>query len=326
MQPYKGFAPNPLVDGAHVTALAPSADRTSGSGAALIQPPKRTSRAIRLEINSMDRDYSKFPLATEFQWRLPYPVKEVREVRVLSGSVPVPYLNVTSVWNKFTFMDNYTNYLITLPVGFYTIATLCTALQTQLNSVGAFNTYTVGLNPATGVVEITAVGGADFAFLFLTGEYKDQLDPKTNAVLSINTPSRILGFGFADYYGTNGFLAAPRLPNLWYALERTYVYLDFDTSIDLRAVLRGSGRREPSCILYNDELMTYNLADQNFSTNPMPLTKYLNKETLDIVIFPAPASISRISALNLSLRDIFYNPIDTQGREMSLLLEMVVVD
>ena len=56
------------------------------------------------------------------------------------------------------------------------------------------------------------------------------------------------------------------------------------------------------------------------------MTKYLNKETFDTNIVPAPSSLSRIKSLNVKLCDMFYNPINTQGRETSLLLELVVVD
>jgi hypothetical protein len=127
-------------------------------------------------------------------------------------------------------------------------------------------------------------------------------------------PGRILGFGTGDYTALNGatVVIAPSLPSLWYPLERAYLYLSFDSTNDLRSVFRGSGRKEPSAILYYDDL--------NIST------KYLNKETYDTVISPSPASLSRISYLEVSLRDMFYNPINTQGREMTLLLELVIVD
>jgi hypothetical protein len=318
--------PNPLVDGAAVTALAPSAYTTSGSGAALQAIPKRTQRTVRVEVNSADRDFSQNPLSSEFRWTFPFPVKEVREVRVAGGTLPVPFLNIDDRWNKFTLMDNYDNYLITIPPGFYTIGTLLTQLQTLLNSIGSLNTYTVSQNSANGVVTISGVGVSDWALLFATGQYRDEIDARTKAVLAIHTPARILGFGTADYFPVGGSVVAPRLPNLWYPLERTYLFMSFDSTQDLRSVFRGAGRYEPSAIFYNDELNIYNQPDRDYTTTPMPLTKYLNKETYDTVISPSPAPLSRISYIEISLRDMFYNPMNTQGREMTLLLDLVIVD
>ncbi len=316
------LAPNPLVSGPLTTALTPSAYATSGSGAALIAPPKRTSRTVRVELNSLDRDLAHYPLPTQFRWTFPFPVKEVREVRIVGGTLPVPFLNIDSPWNKFTFMDNMTNYTITIPVGFYTITSLLTTVQTLLNGLGGFNTYTVSQNSATGVVQITATGGADFGLLFASGEFHDQVDAKTQSILTLGCPGRLLGFGTADYYGTptSATVTAPRLPNVWYPLERAYLYMNFDSSIDLRSVYRGSGRREPTAIFYYDELKCYN------DPTPVPLTKYLNKETYDTVVTPSPAALSRISYLELSLRDMFYNLINTQGREFTLLVDIVIVD
>jgi hypothetical protein len=308
MQPY------PLISGPNVTKLAPTAHQTSGSGSSLIAPPKRTYRTVRVEVNSLDRDLVHSPLSTNFRWTFPFPVKEVKEVRLIGGTIPVPFLNIDTQWNKFTFMDNQTNYLITFPVGSYTISTLLSTLQTLLNGFGGFNTYDVALT-SDGRIQVTAISGfAEFGFLFGSGDYADTIDPKTYSVLAIKSPGRIFGFGSGDYTALNGetVIVAPSLPNLWYPLERAYLYLSFDSTNDLRSVFRGSGRKEPSAILYYDN-MTLS-------------TKYLNKETYDTVISPSPASLSRISYLEVSLRDMFYNSINTQGREMTLLLELVIVD
>jgi hypothetical protein len=129
-----------------------------------------------------------------------------------------------------------------------------------------------------------------------------------------------------DYSSSAGVITSTNLPNLWYCLERSYLYFNFDSTQDLRNVLRGSGRKEPSAIIYNDELNSFNLSQVNTNLAPIPLVKYLNKETFDTSIVSSPASLSRIRTFEISLRDMFYNLINTQGREMSLLLEMVVVD
>jgi len=322
-----GLSPGPMLSGPNVNKLASSALITNGSGSALQATPKRTSRTIRMEVNSIDRDYSKYPLSSEFSWELPFPIKEVREVRIIGGTVPIPFLNIDSPWNKFTFGEGSTKYTITIPPGYYTIATLASSLTTLLNSVGANNMYAVSQDALTGKITITATSGIDtFYLLFLTGSFIDTIDFKTKCILKINSPARLFGFGWSDYTSSGGVITAPRSPNLWYCLERSYLYFNFDSSQDLRSIFRGSGRKEPSAIIYNDELNTYNYSQGNPSLPLIPLTKFLNKETFDTSIVPSPASLSRIRSLNISLRDMFYNLINTQGREISLLLELVVVD
>jgi len=318
--------PSVLVDGPVVNRLDPSSFKTSGSGSALQIQTKRSLRTVRVELNSMDRNYSKYPYSTHFHWVFPFPVKEIREVRLIGGTIPVPFLNIDTHWNKFTFQEGSNNYTITIPVGFYTVSTLMIKLQDLLNSSGATNTYTVTQSPTGGQLVFTGTGGANFAFLFATGNFTDLLDKTSKSLLQIHSPARILGFGYADYRSSSGIIAASRLPNLWYALERSYLYLNFDSSQDLRSVFRGSGRKEPSAIFYNDELNIYNYPGGLSTTPPYPLTKYLNKETYDTVILPSPAPISRISFLEVSLRDGFYNLLNTQGREVSILLELVIVD
>jgi len=310
------LVPSNLVSGPIVNTLFSSSENTNGSGATLQTIPKRTSRVIRVEINSIDRNYSKFPYSSEFKWDFPFPVKEVKEVRLIGGTVPIPYLNIDEGWNKFTFSENNSSRTITIPVGYYTVLTLIDSLQTQLNLVNVGNTYTVSQDPLNGRVIITASGSNAYSFLFASGSFVDIYDTGTKSLLELKSPCRHLGFGLADYLSSGGSITAPRAPNLWFGLERSYLYMNFDSSQDLRSIFRGSGRKEPSAIIYNDTLNTTN----------GQMTKYLNKETFDTNIVPTPASLSRIRSLNISLRDMFYKPINTQGREMSLLLELIIVD
>lgn len=322
------LSPNPLVNGPPGAKLDPTALITMGSGAALQQIPKRTSRVVRVEVNSIDRNYGKFPLSSEFQWTFPFPVKEVREVRLIGGTIPVPFYNIDDGWNQFTFQEGGIQYTVTIPPGAYTICKLMAELTTLLNALpGITNTYLVSLTPNTNKITFKATAGTrNFGLLFGTGNFVDTIDNRTKAILELHCPARYLGFGWADYYSNSGVITAARAPNMWYSLERSYLYLNFDTTQDLRSIFRGAGRKEPSALIYNDELNTYNFPNQEACSILMPLTKYLNKETFDTNIVPAPAALSRIAVLDISLRDEFFNLINTQGREMSLLLELVIVD
>lgn len=317
------LVPSQLVSGPTVNKLFSSSENTNGTGSALQIIPKRTYRTIRVEINSIDRDYLKYPLSSNFSWDFPFPVKEIKEVRLIGGTVPIPYLNVDSFWNKFTFTEGTVTNTITIPIGYYTITTLLVVIQSLLNNTGVGNIYSLTQEQYTGRIIITATSGTnDFSILFASGSFTDIIDKKTNTFLEIRCPARMMGFGWADYKSSNGKITAARAPNIWYCLEKSYLYLNFDSSQDLRSVFRGSGRKEPSAIIYNNEINKYNY----FIGIPIPMTKYLNKETFDTNIVPAPSSLSRIRTLNISLRDMFYNLINTQGREISLLLELVVAD
>jgi hypothetical protein len=307
--------PNQLLDGPVVNKLLLSTNG-SGSGSALQVIPKRTSRLIRVEVNSIDRDYGKYPLSSEFSWDFPFPVKEIKEIRLIGGTIPVPYLNIDSSWNSFTFTEGTTNVTVTIPIGFYTVDLLINTLQNQLNLIGLGNTYSVIKNPLNGCITISTNGPNKFSLLFNTGSYKNIYDSYSRALLEIRNPSRHLGFGLTDYVSSNGRITAESVPNLWFGLEKSYLYMNFDSSQDLRSIFRGSGRKEPTAIIYNDTL----------DIMSGPLTKYLNKETFDTNVVPSPASLSRIRNLNIKLCDSFYHNINTQGREISLLLELVVVD
>lgn len=313
------LVPSALVSGPVVNTLINT--NSSGAGSALQAVPKRTSRVIRMEVNSIDRDYSKYPLSSEFTWDLPFPIKEIREVRLIGGTIPVPFLNIDTPWNTFTFCEGSSYFELTIPPGCYTIANLIPAIQALLNGINIGNVYTVTQIPITGQIKITTTGVSTFYLLFGSGTQKDVFDFKTKSILQLRCPARLLGWGLADYTSSNGVLIAPRAPNLWYCLERSYLYFNFDSTQDLRSIFRGSGRKEPSAIIYHDELNNY-----NFPSPVFPLTKYLNKETFDTSIVPAPAALSRIRSINISLRDMFYNLINTQGRELSLLLELVICD
>ena len=308
------LVPSQLVNGPNVNKLFLPSE--GGSGASLMVMPKRSSRLIRVEVNSIDRDYSKYPLSSDFVWDFPFPVKEIREVRLIGGTIPVPYLNIDSGWNKFTFCEGSTKVTISIPEGFYSMSLLVSTLQTQLNLVGVGNIYTVSQDPLNSRITISSTGTNTFYLLFVTGSYTDVHDSVTRSLLELRCPARHLGFGLADYSSVGGSITAARAPNLWFGLEKSYLYMNFDSSQDLRSIFRGSGRKEPSAIIYNDAL----------DSMSAPITKYLNKETFDTNIVPSPASLSRIRSLNIQLCDTFYNKINTQGREMSLLLELVIVD
>ncbi len=303
--------------------LVPSAYRTGGSGAALQSQPRRKQKVIYIEVNSYDRNYALYKSAADFQWAFPMPLKDVVRIDIVEGSLPVPLFNVDEGWNKFTLMEDTIPRTITLRPGYYVATTLSAELAFQLNT-GA-NTYTVTIpSPAIKVFRITKTAGpaSRFAFMFGSGDFTDKFDVQNTPFFSaenqglseVACAGRLLGFGSEDVVDDGGVINAPNPPDLETMLRRMYLYLNFDATMDLTSIKRGLGRKEPSGIFYCG------------SDIPPGGTKFLTTDSWNNSIYPGPAPISRIRLLTISLRDQFYRVLNLNGREMTLLLEVTMLE
>jgi hypothetical protein len=100
--------------------------------------------------------------------------------------------------------------------------------------------------------------------------------------------------------------------DLEFILNRAYVYINHDNTQDLNTIERSVGRQQPHAIVYFDELRN------NY--------KFLNKDTFQPLYSAYPAPISRIATFEIALRDEFDRCIDLNGRDFTLLLEIVYLD
>lgn len=295
-----------------VTALALPLS-TTGSGAALLpdKPAKRGERIVRVEINSNDRDFKTYANPADFQWVSPYPLKNIRSMVIVGGTVPIPFYTIDTPYNSFIFDTGSVKNVITLTPGQYTASNLPAALKTLLDTSDGTNHYTVSINPITQLLSVTTNGSNRFGFLFGTGaNYVNLYNP---ALQNIGNPGYPLGFSNADVYSVNGTLTAPFAVNLK-PLQRIYLYLNYETSVDLRSVVLGGGRSGPSAILYcsdQDSVLSY--------------TKCLNKDTYENVISPG-LILPRIRTIQISLRDEFGNILNTNNRPVTFLLEVTVLE
>jgi hypothetical protein len=294
-----------------------SAGTTQSSGQQVtIAYPKRNERrevTLLLEINSRDRNLVQYPNASEFRFRLFRPLKDIVKLQIAGGTVPGCLYNLNTGWNQFTFQEATRKWNVTIPPGRYTYETVCTKLASVLNSLsGVTNTYSVFIDATTGTLTLQRTAGvAEFAFLFLTGDYIDFYD-QNNTLQKINTPAKLLGFGRADYTNTGSIITAPFVVDLEFLLNRAYVYINHDNTQDLNTIERSVGRQQPHAIVYFDELRN------NY--------KFLNKETFEPLYCSYPAPISRIATIDISLRDEFDRCVDFNGRDFTLLLEVVYLD
>jgi hypothetical protein len=286
---------------------------TTGSAAAL-QPDKgskRGERIVRIEINSNDRDFSTYTNPADFQWVSPYPLKNITSMVIVGGTVPIPFYTIDTPYNSFIFDTGSLKKTVTLTPGQYTSANLPAALKTVLEAADGTNTYTVAIHPITQRLSVTTNGSNTFGFLFGKGtNYQNLYNP---ALQSIGNPGYILGFSNTDVYSVAGTLTAPYAVNLK-PLQRIYLYLNYETSVDLRSVVLGGGRPGPSAILYctdQDSVLSY--------------TKSLNKDTYENVISPG-LILPRIRTIQMSLRDEFGNVLNTNNRPVTFLLEVTVLE
>jgi len=95
-------------------------------------------------------------------------------------------------------------------------------------------------------------------------------------------------------------------------LTRLYLYMNFQNSLDLSCISRGAGRRSPFAILYLD-------TDVNGY-------KFLNKETFSPISYSLPQPIGRLNSIQVDFRDEFYQLVDFNGKDFTLLLECTVLE
>ena len=289
--------------------------QSSGQQVTIAYPKRNERREVTLlvEINSRDRNLVQYPNPSEFRWRLYRPLKDVVKIQIAGGTIPGCLYNLNTGWNQFTFQEATQKWNVTIPPGRYTYETLCTKLASVLNSLtGITNTYSVSIEGTTGVFTLTrTAGAATFAFLFKTGDYVDFYD-QNNTLQKINTPAKLFGFGRDDYFNTGATIVAPFVVDLEFLLNRAYLYLNHDNTQDLNTIERSVGRQQPHAIIYFDELRN------NY--------KFLNKETFEPLYSSYPAPISRMATLEIALRDEFDRCVDLNGRDFTLLLEIVFLD
>lgn len=278
----------------------------------------RKPRTFRIELSSYDRNQvTETPNA--FRWRFPNAIREVTEISLVGGTVPQPVTNINAVntqrsnfsYNTFTLSYGGITIPITIPVGNYTPISLAAALQIVL-ATATSGACTVAVLPLTNQLRITCPG--PFSLLFgAGGGYVDQIDPATGAVLKMNSPALILGFLPATNYSSSGAtLIGPNAVDVNITTNRIYMFLNYDTTQDLIAYDRGLGRPQPTAIIYFDAVAN----DR----------KYLNKETYSPLIVAKPAPIARIQTLDIVFNDFFGNPVNFGGREVSIALEITILE
>ena len=289
--------------------------QSSGQQVTIAYPKRSQRKEITqlIEINSRDRNIVQYPSSSEFRMRLYRPLKDIVQIQIAGGTIPGCLYNINTGWNQFTFQEGSRKWNVTIPPGRYTYETLCSKLASLFNTLpGVVNNYIISIESTTGIFTLSRVTGtAVFSLLFLTGDYVDFYD-QNNTLQKINTPAKLFGFGRSDYTNVGGSITAPNVVDLEFLLNRCYIYINHDNTQDLNTIERSVGRQQPHAIVYFDDLRN------NY--------KFLNKETFEPLYLAWPAAISRIATLDIAIRDEFDRCVDFNGRDFTLLLEIVTLD
>jgi hypothetical protein len=290
-------------------------------------PPPQINRPRKEKVttilcNSRERNVVTFPNVNRFRWRLRRDLKDITSIRLIGGNVPGNIYNINEGWQKFSFSENAIIFTVTLNRGLYDGTSLAIELARALNAVsGIANVYGCTYSNTSMALTIKRISGIySFSLLFQSGQYTDSfddfsgvVDSLTNDYLSaINTPARLMGFVTQDYEDINGVIVAPNPIDTAWFLNKIFLHINTETDKEFNRVEIARGPHDPYTIIYLDQL-------QNG-------IKHLNKETDYPIIEFSPAPLSRLSLLEISMRDEFYRLLDLNNKEFTLLLEITYLE
>lgn len=271
----------------------------------------RKQKTLMLELNSRDRNYTNLVKSNPFQYTLASPIKDIRSIELIGGTIPAKPMNINNSNNKFTFIESHISRTIVIPVGYYTNDAFIQELSLLL-STGSKSTYIV-VRSVLGKLIITQERYYQpFELCFFSSGPRDVLDPVNGALLEQKTPALLMGFDMADYFSVDCSIVSPYPMDLHSNLTRLYLYMNFQNSLDLSCISRGAGRRSPFAIIYLDN-----------DTNGY---KFLNKETFSPISYSLPQPIGRLNTIHVEFRDEFFQLVDFNGKDFTLLLECTVLE
>lgn len=288
----------------------------TSSGQHLLQPNRtpqsRAQRTVLVEVSSRDRNYLNLIPSNPMKFSFARPLKDIRSVELISGTIPANPYNIIDGANKFIFQEGTRFFTVTIPPGVYTNATLIAELNTLFSSLATSNTYTWSLGSGNQSILTRTAGTNPFTLLFLSGTYSDELDRSCGFFLKQNTPALQLGFDLSDYDDCSGIIVSPFPMDLYSSINRLYLYINLQNSLDLGVIERGAGRRFPFAVIYLDK-----------ETNGY---KYLNKETITPISYSLPQPLSRLQDLDIEFRDEWYRIVNFNGKDFSLLLQITCLE
>ena len=290
-------------------------DITQTSGQALLPKERplssRKQKTILLELNSRDRNYMNLVKSNPFNYTLASPMKDIRSIELIGGTIPARPMNINTTNNKFTFAEAGVFRTITIPVGYYSDEAFLQSLE-QLLSANSRSKYIVLKSSLGRLVISQQVFYQPFDLLFFSTATPDVIDTINGALVEQKTPALLMGFDMSDYVSIDNTIISPYPLDLHANLTRLYLYMNFQNSLDLSCISRGAGRRSPFAIIYLDK-------DRGGY-------KFLNKETFSPISYSLPQPIGRLTTIQVEFRDEFFQLVDFNGKDFTLLLECTVLE
>lgn len=147
-----------------------------------------------LDIDSDERDYTKYPNSNDFTINLNRPLYDVSDFRLISANLPITQLTINEGNRNFEVDGT----LITLPIGNYTDpSVLATDIQTALAPPNTnVNSVVYNSNTLSFTFSNTLGPSNTFSFQFETGQYGSNTNTETG------TPATLFGFGDLDVAST----------------------------------------------------------------------------------------------------------------------------
>lgn len=292
-----------------------NSDITQTSGQAVLMKERplssRKQKTLLLELNSRDRNYLNLVNSNPFQYTLASPIKDIRSIELIGGTIPARPMNINTGNNKFTFIESGISRTITVPPGYYSDEAFIEALAVLLSTLSE-SEYVIRKSSLGNMVIMQTGVEQPFELIFFLTDTPDVIDPVNGALLEQKTPALLMGFDMSDYLSIDGAIVSPHPMNLHANLTRLYLYMNFQNSLDLSCISRGAGRRSPFAIIYLD-------TDVNGY-------KFLNKETFSPISYSLPQPIGRLTTIHVEFRDEFFQLVDFNGKDFTLLLECTVLE
>jgi hypothetical protein len=287
--------------------------QTSGQAVLMKERPlaSRKQKTILLELNSRDRNYLNLVKSNPFQYTLASPIKDIRSIELIGGTIPARPMNINSSNNKFTFIESGFPRTIEIPTGYYSDEAFIEALAVLLSTISE-SEYVITKSSLGNMVIMQSGLSQPFELIFFLTDTPDVIDPVNGALLEQKTPALLMGFDMSDYLSIDGAIVSPHPMNLHANLTRLYLYMNVQNSLDLSCISRGAGRRSPFAIIYMD-------TDVNGY-------KFLNKETFSPISYSLPQPIGRLTTIQVEFRDEFFQVVDFNGKDFTLLLECTVLE
>jgi len=287
---------------------------TSSGQHVLMKDQRAIKKAVRqttIVVNSRDRNYLAYPNSNHFRYTLRRPLTNVMSIELVNASIPSRLFTIQLPWASFTFSEGTKNYTVTLTPGYYDEICLACELETQLNALtGIVNKYKVIFIQHNIMMNIvtTNTNPLSYTLKFFSGDFRDEIDMNNLAILSINTPARLLGFGLNDYTSDdNGLIMAPLAMDLENFFNKLYLHLEADGK-NLARLEMGAGRQDCFHIFF------FHPCENQYT--------FLNRDTIQSMFTSSPAPLARIANLTVDMRDEFGRPAFLNFRELQLIFEI----